>query len=42
MPDRNVKKGNVIKLTREWILGDEIGRGGFAPIHVASSGDEPW
>ncbi len=40
MPDRNVKKGTVIKLTREWILGDEIGRGGFAPVHVAWSGDE--
>jgi eukaryotic-like serine/threonine-protein kinase len=35
-----MKKGTVIKLSKDWILGDEIGHGGFAPVYAASSGDQ--
>jgi eukaryotic-like serine/threonine-protein kinase len=32
------KKGTVIKLSREWTLGDQIGQGGFGRVFAASSG----
>jgi serine/threonine-protein kinase len=32
------KKGAVIKLSREWTLGDQIGQGGFGRVFAASSG----
>jgi hypothetical protein len=32
------KKGTVIKLSREWRLGDQIGQGGFGRVFAASSG----
>jgi len=32
--------GTVIKLAREWLLGDQIGGGGFGKVFAASSGDQ--
>jgi hypothetical protein len=32
--------GTVITLSREWLLGDQIGRGGFGRVFAASSGDQ--
>lgn len=32
--------GAVIALSREWILGEQIGRGGFGRVFAASSGDK--
>src|SRR5712692_7912840 len=37
---RQAMKGTVIKLSREWTLGDQIGRGGFGQVFAASSGDQ--
>ncbi len=33
-------QGTVIKLSREWTLGDQIGQGGFGRVFAASSGDQ--
>jgi hypothetical protein len=35
-----VEPGTVIKLNREWTLGDRIGHGGFAPVHLVTSDGE--
>jgi hypothetical protein len=32
--------GTVITLSREWLLGDQIGRGGFGRVFAASSGNQ--
>ena len=37
---RQATKGTVIKLSREWRLSDQIGRGGFGRVFAASSGDQ--
>lgn len=39
-PSSPARKGTVIKLSREWRLGDQIGRGGFGKVFAASSGDQ--
>src|SRR5450759_5459876 len=39
-PSSPARKVTVIKLSREWRLGDQIGRGGFGKVFAASSGDQ--
>src|SRR6266511_3122073 len=39
--DVRVKRGTKLKLAREWVVGDEIGSGGFGRVYgVMSDGDE--
>jgi serine/threonine-protein kinase len=36
-----VRKGAKLTLARDWVVGDEIGAGGFGQVHlVTSDGDE--